>query len=387
MQILIEQASLLRLVDAARRISPTRTTKPILTHLLLEPGDNLIVTGTDEELSYVGSTPAQVEAKGRVAVPAKDLYDIVRTLPKGQVVSLRCDPTETMLEVECSTIQFSLNTLPADDFPNVTTTSSSKDAVTLPSRDLSKLLEQALYAVSQEETRYYLGGVYLEQTTDGDWPTIRAVATDGHRLALSQQSRKGEQRLPWEGGRILPSRLLRELLQALPKNIPTLPVTLEYENNRVSFTVGDDQILSGMLVEGSFPDYKMVIPRKTVCDCVVNRESLSQALTRISLMSPEKTAGVRVTLEKGKLTLSSQSTGRGKGKESLEVKSDGAVEAGFNAQFLREALGSFSEPEVRLSFVDHLSPITIRAELSPEDMEDNAPSMGPQMAVVMPMRL
>lgn len=386
MDLLIQQETLLALVHAAAKVSPKTSPKPILTHLLLEATDSLTVTATDQELTYVSSVPAQIEISGAVVVPAQDLLKVVQSFPKSVSVHLQHvspDHADAMhrLELRSGPIYFSLNTLPAEEFPALPDM-RPEELVSYTPDTLLRLLTHTSYAMSMEENRYYLGGVHLEQCDDGPVSVLRTTATDGHRLALSQAVARDP--LPTEKGVILSRKLVVALQDALGRFSGAL-VSFGFQDSLRRLTVRlGDTTLSGLLVDGSFPDYQQVIPKKTTIHCVAERVPLMEALRRISLMSPEKTGGVRWCLDHNELTLSSQHTSRGKGKQVLKVEGDGELEVGYNAVYLVQALESLGTQQVRLSFTNHLSPCRIDPVC---DETEDTPPMGHVFGVVMPIRL
>ncbi len=378
MRLLIGQPSLQKIIAIAQSVVPRRTTKPILTNLLLEadPERGLTVSATDDELSFVGSTEAQVEESGQIAVTAKDLYDVVRNLPE-QPIELIGHSEDNQVELKCGSIDFHLQTMPAEEFPSLPQI-QPESSYTYTASELLRLIDRTIFAVSQEETRYYLGGVFMECKEN---EPLRAVATDGHRLALAE----GPAPIGFElsPGQILPRKLLGELRKVLEAKHGD--VTFGFQDRRVIFKYGPQTLMS-LLVEGSFPDYRQVVPKAPNITCRVQRVVLLDALRRISLLSPEKTGGVRFTLEDRKLTLSSQHTGRGKGKQEVEVREGGGeLEVGFNARYFIDALQVIDTADVLLELTNHLSPCLLRPFHDDTDEADSSPST--QINVVMPMRL
>lgn len=379
MRLLIGQASLLKVVAIAQGVVPRRTTKTILTNLLLQadPDKGLTITATDEELSFVGTTEAQVDQAGQIAVAAKDLFDVVRNLPE-KTIELIEKTEENMVELRCGSIDFHLQTMPSDEFPTIPMIEPAS-SFSYSASELARLIDRTIFAVSQEETRYYLGGVFLECKAG---EALRAVATDGHRLALAEAP-------PPVGGFVLsPGQILpRKLLGELRKVLEAKPgdVRFGFQDRRVMFQYGPQTLIS-MLVEGSFPDYRQVVPKSPNTTCRVGRVELLEALRRISLLSPEKTGGVRFALEDRRLVLSSQHTGRGKGKQEVEVREGGGnLEVGFNAKYFIDALQAMDTADVLLELTNHLSPCLLRPYHDDRNEEGAPPST--QINVVMPMRL
>lgn len=378
MRLLIGQASLLKVLAIAQGVVPRRTTKPILMNLLLQANfdKGLTISATDDELSFVGSTEAQVETPGQIVVAAKDLYDVVRNMPERSIELIE-KPEENMIELKCGNIDFHLQTMSADEFPHIPHMEPAS-SVAYSASELSRLIDRTIFAVSQEETRYYLGGVFLECK---EREILRAVATDGHRLALAEAP--APEGFLLSPGQILPRKLLGELRKILEAKQGD--VRFGFQDRRVMFQYGPQTLMS-LLVEGSFPDYRQVVPKSPNITCRVGRVELLEALRRISLLSPEKTGGVRFTLQDRRLTLSSQHTGRGKGKQEVDIREGGGVlEVGFNAKYFIDGLQAIETADVLLEFTNHLSPCLLRP-YHDDAKEDNTPR-STQVNVVMPMRL
>jgi DNA polymerase-3 subunit beta len=345
----------------------------------LEADENrgLTVLATDEEMSFIGTTEAQIEQEGRIVVSARDFYDVVRNLPDQQPVDCKWQPEENQFAIRSGAIDFSLQTLPAEEYPDFPKINPEMNYV-YSAADLLALIEKTLFAVSQEEARYYLGGVYFE-CQNGE--ALRAVATDGHRLALAEGP--APQGFTLSPGQILPRKLLGELRKIIESKQGD--ISFGFHDRRVVFQYGNQTLLS-MLVEGSFPDYRQVVPRSIQVACRVERVELLEALKRISIISPDKSGGVRFTLEDRRLTLSSQHSGRGKGKQEVRVREGGGnLEVGFNARYFIDALQVIDTADVLLEMTNHLSPCIVRPHCEKND-ESNRANFS-QINVVMPMRL
>jgi DNA polymerase-3 subunit beta len=383
MELVIERDALLKLTTLAQGVVPKKSTKPILNHMLMsaDPEKGLTVTATDEQLSSQGAEDADVQEPGQACVSAQDLHSIVRNLPPGPVKLLHHSGQE-QLEINSARINFKLHTLPADEFPEFQ--ALNPDTIfRYPVKDLLTLVENTSYAVSQDESRYYLGGVYVECRSE---EPLRAVSTDGHRLALSEAE-------PPEGFQLQPGQILpRKLLNELPKMLDDRKGTVEFgfEGSRVMFTNGR-QTLNSLLIDGTFPDYRPVIPRKPKLSCRVGRVELLNALRRVSLLSPDKMGGVRIEVDDRLLKISSQHSGRGTGHQVVDIlEGGGALEIGFNAVFFVDALNVINHADVWLEFTDKQNPCLLRPHIEPEteegaeEPEDNGHLF---LNVIMPMRL
>lgn len=380
MQLVIGQKLINKIISIAQGVVPKRSTKPILTHVLLDadPERGLVVSATDDELSFTGVTQAQVKEAGSATVLAKDLYDVIRNLPDRDIqITHKADTSQ--VEIVCDSIQFQLQSLPSDEFPQPPRLKPEETHI-FDAKTLDWLIEHTLFAVSTEETRYYLGGVFME-THEGK---LRAVSTDGHRLAMAETVAPDGFAL--QPGQILPRKLLGELRKILSD--AEGGVEFGFLDKKVIFRCGS-QTLSSLLVEGTFPDYRQVIPKSPSVQCRVLRSSLLEALRRISLLSPDKTGGVRFTLKDHLLGISSQHTGRGMAQEDIEIlegASPEAIEIGFNANYFLDALKVIGTEHVMLEFTNHLSPCLLSAAYKDDD-EAAKHADQHHLNVIMPMRL
>jgi len=378
MELVIGKKSLEQMTGLAQGVVPKRTTKPILMHILLEADSvkGLSISATDEELSFSGTVETQVVQPGSIAVSAKDLHDVVKRFPDKDI-HLSVNPEESLLELKSGRIKFGLQTLPAEEFPGLPEI-NPENSYSFPVEKWSWLSDRTLFAVSQEETRYYLGGVYMECQES----MLRGVATDGHRLALAEL--EAPEGFVLEEGRILPRKLLTELRKMIDKKEGDLQ--FGFQDKRVIFHHGL-LTLSSLLVEGTFPDYRQVVPDNSSISCRVLRKDLFDGLQRISLMSPDKTGGVRFQSEGRQLVISSQQVGRGQGKEEVEIQEGGGeIEAGFNANYFIDAMKVLETEQVLLEFNDHLSPCVLKPFVDDSEDKEEGGQMH-HLNVIMPMRL
>ncbi len=345
-----------------------KTTMPVLANVLLEAkkDQGLTVSAFDLEIGLIGQHRCEVLKEGAVALPARHLYDIVRSLPEA-VVSLKRTPNG-QVEIQSGSSRFKIVSPPAEDFPALPKPEGPA-GLELPADVLAQMIERTAYAISADETRYNLGGVYLEML---DNATIRMVATDGHRLALVDHHVGGDAKL--EKGVLIPKKGLLELRRLLGE---------EGGACQLGFTKGsaifkrEGVVMVMRLLDGQFPDYRQVVPKESEKSVTVGRTALADTLRRVSLIASDKTFGVRIELGEGKVAISSQNPDLGEAQEDLlaEVKGSG-LKIGFNARYLIEALGVLACDQVRLELADELSP----GVLKPVGEEG-------YLAVVMPMRI
>jgi DNA polymerase-3 subunit beta len=375
MELKIGAAELGTALGRSQGIVEKKSTMPILSHVLLEArkGNELVVSATDLDLAVSSEHPCEVLKEGALAVSARHLYDIVKALPEQSVTLKRAH--NNYLEVKSGPSEFRIVGLPAEDFPALPR--FEKVAFTdLAPEDLLGMIERTLFAVSTDETRYNLNGVFFEPSPEA----LRLVATDGHRLSLSERpvgSTFGLKR-----GVILPRKGLQELRKLLGE-----AVEAGAENGKTSLGFVENSailrrpgvILSMRLIEGLFPDYRQVIPKGGEKVVRVGRDRLLETLRRISLLSTDKAHAVKLELGKGALRVLSQNPDLGEAKEDVPVEYAGeALKIGFNARYLMDVLAVVRSKEVALELADDLSPGVLRGG----DEADQGFT-----AVVMPMRI
>ncbi|MEW5704105.1 MAG: DNA polymerase III subunit beta [Pseudomonadota bacterium] len=372
MKFTIERAALLKSLGHIQRVVERRTTIPILSNVLFsaEKG-RLHLTATDMDLAVIETLAAEVTDKGQATAPAHTLYDIVRKLPEGAQVAFDYETKTARLNLAAGRSRFALSTLPVEEFPAIAGDKFSH-RFGLPAADLRNLLDHTSFAISTEETRYYLNGIFLHTAKRGNVEMLRAVATDGHRLAqVEMPIPEGAAGMP---GVILPRKAVLELGKLMEE--ATAAVEVELSDTRVRFTVGS-AVLTSKLIDGTFPDYERVIPTKNDKAMVVNRQEFAAAVDRVSTISIEKSRAVKLALAPGKLMLSASSEESGTSSEELAVKYDAdPVEIGFNARYLLDITQQIEGEGIELKFADASSPTLVR------DLAD-----GNALYVLMPMRV
>jgi DNA polymerase III subunit beta len=361
--------TLLKPLQAVTGIVERRNTLPILSNVLIEiDGDKLSLLATDLEIQV--STSVRIEAKARVAaqgvtVSARKLLDILRALPDSAQIEL--ESRDGRLYVVAGKSRFSLQTLPADDFPKLAPFESALAPITLEQRTLGGLLNRVLYAMAQQDIRYYLNGLLLE--TEGE--ALKAVATDGHRLAFA--SVKLPESLDKRES-ILPRKAVLELARQLDGG--DAPVSVEFGNNQVRFRYGDIELIS-KVIDGRFPDYTRVIPTHYQDHFQIERTVLGGALQRAAILSNEKFRGVRWVLTANSLRVVCTNTEQEEAEEELEVDYAGAaLDIGFNVTYLLDALNNVECDAVVCSLGDANSSVLITHSEDPTFRY-----------VVMPMRI
>jgi DNA polymerase III subunit beta len=372
MRITLERSNLLKSLNHVHRVVERRNTIPILSNVLLRSdGASLEMKATDLDLEITEATPAQVELAGATTVPAHLLYDIVRKLPDGSEVLLATNPEGTAMTVASGRSKFSLQCLPQSDFPDLTAGSFSH-SFRLKATDLKMLIDRTQFAISTEETRYYLNGIFVHTVESKGELKLRAVATDGHRLARADvEAPGGSEGMP---GIIIPRKTVSELQKLLDN--PDMIVTVEVSDAKIRLTIGSI-VMTSKLIDGTFPDYQRVIPAHNDKELHVDCQSFAQAVDRVSTISSERGRAVKLALSEGQLTLTVNNPDSGSATEELSVgyESD-PIEIGFNAKYLLDITSQLTGNDAVFMLADPGSPTLVR-DLAADDA----------LYVLMPMRV
>ncbi len=355
MKVTIERAALLKALSHIHRIVERRNTIPILSNVLIEARNGqLELKATDLDLEATEIAPADVEVAGATTVSAHILHDIVRKLADGAQVSLEIAPDGGQMVLRSGRSRFQLQSLPAADFPDLTT-GEFAHKFDLPAVELRRLIEHAQFAISTEETRYYLNGIYFH-TADADGATmLRAVATDGHRLArIETAAPPGAAGMP---GVIAPRKAVGEILKLLED--PARDVTIEISQVKARFRFGD-VTLTTKLIDGAFPDYNRVIPVHNDKRLVVDKEQFQRAVDRVSTISSERGRAIKLAIADNRMVLSVNNPDSGSATEEIEVDYDsGPMEIGFNSRYLLEIAQQLSGDTALIKLADPGSPTII----------------------------
>ena len=368
----VEKKDLISLLSKTQNIVEKRNTMPILVNVLLESDQGkLRVFATDLEVSLTDEIPVLKEKKGRVAVSAKNLFDIVKELAEAPIVLNKKE--NNWLEIRQKKSVFNIVGISADEYP-VFPTYSTKDFLKIDSSVLSDMIEKTIYSVSSDETRYHLNGVYFERQAEQGRDVYRMVATDGHRLSLvdRQVELKGAG-LP-SNGVIIPRKGLHEIKKLLDSVGGECEMAVEGSQLILRH---QSTVLMVRLIEGKYPNYQQLIPQKLPNHAHVHRETLLASLKRVSLLSNQKYKGVKLSLSDGRMEITSNNPELGDAKEEIEIRYKGNdLEIGFNARYMLDVLNSFDDDEVDIELNDQLSPGLMRPH------NDNS-----YTCVVMPMRI
>ncbi|WP_285294160.1 DNA polymerase III subunit beta [Aureimonas altamirensis] len=358
MRIIIERSNLLKALSHVHRVVERRNTIPILSNVLLKSEDGALrLKATDLDIEVTERVSAIDEQAGGTTVPAYLLYDIVRKLSDGAEVSLATSDDGGQLIVSSGRSRFRLQCLPEVDFPDITAGALSH-SFSLSAGDLARLIERTQFAISTEETRYYLNGIYLHTIeSEGDL-RLRAVATDGHRLARAESvAPAGSEGMP---GIIVPRKTVAELQKLISDAASDSMVAIELSEAKIRFTIGD-VVITSKLIDGTFPDYQRVIPTGNDKALTLDRQSFAQAVDRVSTISSERGRAVKLAVSNGQLVLTVNSPDSGTATEELPVGYEyDDIEIGFNARYLLDITGQLAGEEAVFMLADAGSPTLIR---------------------------
>jgi DNA polymerase III subunit beta len=372
MKISIERGTLLKAVSQAQSVVERRNTIPILANVLIEAeGESVQFRATDLDIEVVDKALAQVERAGATTVAATTLHEIVRKLPDGALVTLTADAAAGRLTVEAGRSNFSLATLPREDFP-VMASSEYQSNFSAPAAVLRRLFDKSKFAISTEETRYYLNGVYMHIADAEGGKVLRCVATDGHRLArIDADLPAGASEM---AGVIVPRKTVGELRKLLDDD--EMDIAVSVSETKIRFAT-PDITLTSKVIDGTFPDYTRVIPQGNTRRLEVDASEFAQAVDRVATVSSERSRAVKLQLEEDRLILSVNAPDSGAAEEELAVAyGDESLEIGFNAKYLLEIASQVDRENAVFMFNSAGDPTLMR--------EGNDQSA---VYVVMPMRV
>src|SRR6202171_6241756 len=361
MKVTVERAQLLKSLGHVHRVVERRNTIPILGNVLIRAESaKLSLKATDLDLEVTETLAAESATGGSTTVPAHMFYDIVRKLPDGAQIVLEGDGDRSVLAIRAGRSRFTLQTLPENDFPD------------LAAGDMTRLIDRTQFAISTEETRYYLNGIYLHAAGSAKAATLRAVATDGHRLAqIDLALPKGAVGMP---GVIVPRKTVGEVQRLIEDN--EAEVAIELSQGKIRFTIGN-VVLTSKLIDGTFPDYGRVIPQNNDKELIVDKKDFEAAVDRVSTISSERGRAVKLALSAGRLVLSVTNPDSGSATEELEVEyAAEALDIGFNSRYLLDIAAQIEGEVAVLRLADPGSPTLVQDK-------DNKGAL----YVLMPMRV
>ena len=352
MKFTIDRSSFLKPLGHIYSVVERRNTIPILSNVLIESDASKVsFTATDMDMDIVETVGCIVSSQGKLTVSAHTLYDIVRKLPDGSEIQIEL--IDLNVEVSAGKSRFILPTLPVDDYPIMTEIEKGNE-FSLEAVDLANLIDNTKFAISSEETRYYLNGIYLH-VPDIKSDKLRAVATDGHRLAQAEVPiPKGAENMP---GVILPRKAVGEVRKLIDSTDGLVTIIISKTKAKFIFPTS---ILTTKLIDGSFPDYQRVVPKENLNKLLVSNSHFSKAIDRVSTVSMEKSRAVKLSLSNNVLLLQVNSHDLGNATEELDVNyTSDPIDIGFNARYLLDISGQIQGKDIELSLSDSASPALI----------------------------
>ena len=358
MEFKINSTDLLKALSHIHGIVEVRHTLPILSNIILEAKDDkLILSSTNLDIYCSDKIKAEVLKSGEVSVSAVTFFEIIKRLPSGSEVLMIMEEGENEIRLTCGRSKFNLSTLKTDDFPIISDSDLSTNFV-LSADELIRIIDKTKFAVSNEETRYYLNGIFLHKAERNSIQFLRAVATDGHRLA--QYDIPLPQGAEDITGIIIPKKTIYELRKVLDDANGDVSVSLN--ENKIKFSFNDLKVVS-KVIDGTFPDYTKVIPQKNDKDFKTNNSDLKNAIDRVSAVAANeesKSKAIKFCIENNSLSLSVESQSKGSANEMIDVNYSGdKVDIGFNSKYIIDICNEVDGDEISISLSDSISPAII----------------------------
>jgi DNA polymerase-3 subunit beta len=371
MKFTVDKNILFKSLSHVQSIVEKKNTLPILSNILLEVKDNsLVLSATDMDISITEKLNCNVIEIGSTTVSAQTLYDIIRKLPDSCEIEIISNDGKIMT-LRAGKSKFSLGCLSKEDFPLIEI-DNLENEINIDSDMLLTLIDKTRFAISNEETRYFLNGIYFHKKEHNEKNILSIVATDGHRLAkFDYEFKDNLNELP---GVIIPKKTINELFKLLGDYEGSVRINLN--SNKIVFFIGET-ILISKLIDGNFPDYKRVIPTDNNNILKINRHSLSLAVDRVSTIINDKSPIIKFKLLKNLMNMSSANNENGTATEDIvtDYKGD-EIEIGFNSKYILEMINNLEDQDILLNFKDSSSPVTA--------VEDSKPGL---IYVLMPMRV
>ena len=371
MKFLIKRETIFKSLSHLQSIVDRRNVLPILSNILIDAKNNsLNLSSTDMDISIIENVNCEVIEEGSTTINAQLIYDIIKKLHEGSKIEIISNNSK-ILTLRSGVSKFSLACLPKEDFPLIESKIKGQKIVTK-SANLFNLIDKTKFAISNEETRYFLNGLYFSISNVEDSSMLTFVGTDGHRLAkFSIPNSHQYQDL---NGVIIPKKTINELYKLLSENSDD--VEIEVSSNKIIFKF-DNLVFISKLVDGTFPDYKRVIPKNNNEILYINRSNLLSAVDRVSTIVNEKSPVIKFKLLKDLVNLSTSNNDNSSATEDIQAKYEGKeIEIGFNAKYIMDVLDNLKEDEIQISFLDNSSPIIAKEKSNPD-----------LIYVLMPMRV
>jgi DNA polymerase-3 subunit beta len=375
MDFRVNSTELLRALSHIHGIVEVRHTLPILSNIIITTHDNLLsLSSTNLDIFCSDDLEAEVSQNGSTSVSAATFYEIVKRLPSGSEIHASLSEEDSTLTLKCGRSKFNLTTISPDDFPKISHDDLNIQFV-LSATELKRMIDKTKFAISNEETRYYLNGVFLHQTQKNSIDILRAVATDGHRLA--QYDIPLPQGAKDMNGIIIPKKMIQELRRVLDD--ATGDINIQLNENKIKFSFNNMQIIS-KVIDGTFPDYTKVIPQSNDKSITTNNEELKKAIDRVSAVAineETKSKAIKLIIESNKISLSVDSSSRGSAIEEIDLDyNNEKVEIGFNSRYLIDICNEIDGDKINLKFLNSTSPAIIL-----DNTDENL------FFVLMPMRI
>ena len=372
MKFQVSKEEFSKALAATLNVAERKTTMPILSNILLKASKSgLSISATDLEVETKLTCKATVEEEGSIAIPARNLYEIVKELPE-KVMSLN-SLENNWSQIISGKAKFKIMGMSAEEFPKIPEPKKPK-TFKFKADVLKEMLRLTAFAISDDEMRYNLNGIYLEQVKEGtDKTKIRMVATDGHRLSMIDREAHGAESIDLKKGVIIPKKGVQELRRMVEEG--TEEVEIGIEENICSAKMGENLVRMRLIV-GEFPDYKQVIPKSSSHKLIVSRDHLHSTLRRMSLMASGKSKCVKFSISGSKIDFSSNNPELGEANEELNAEFDGdKLEIGFNAKYFIDVLATVSSDKVIVELENELSPGVLKLDKDKDFL-----------TVIMPMR-
>ena len=374
MKFSIDRSALLIALQHIHSVVERRNTIPILSNVLIEAKeDGVYLTSTDMDITVIEKVDlgeSEVTQLGTTTTSAQMLYDIVRKLPDNIKVEFLSEKNDR-LGIKASSSSFALNCLPSEDFPSIAQ-EDFKHSFNIDSSDLVRLIDKSSFAMSLEETRYYLNGIYLHAIKEDNVDKMRTVATDGHRLSrVDINLPQGAEGIP---GVIIPRKTILEIRKILEDHTGNVSLSISETKIKLSF---NNVVLTSKLLDGTFPDYSRVIPEHNDKLVTISNQSISEAVDRVSTVSTDKTRAIKINIKKGSVVISATNPDKGSASEHLDVVYNGdEVEIGFNSKYVLDVARQIKGNEILIKLSDSVSPTLVY------DKDDKE-----VLFVLMPMRV
>ena len=375
MKLQLSKSNFVKSLSFVQNIVESKTTIPILANVLLEAKQGrLNISATDMDITIFDKIKVNnIETDGATSVPAHTLYNVIKELPEDNPIDLSYDDSNKKLHLMSSKSKFVFSCLSKDEFP-ISSTESFKISFDLKADILKEIIDKTYFATSNEETRYYLNGLYLHSAISNNKNYLRAVATDGHRLAQYQINMPAVSAKD-NFGVIIPKKLIFELRKLIDDLKDNIKIYLSDRKIRFSF---NETVIVSKLIDGKFPDYEKVIPKNTSNTFSIDRKKFLESINRISTISSEKSKAIKLNLNNDKLTISASNLEEGGcGVEEINIKYSGpSLDIGFNSVYLKEIINQFTLEEISVLFSDSTAPTIIKDGSKSESLY-----------VLMPMRV